>query len=63
MDVRHCLKEMLERWLETDPNPTWKALEVALTNVNRAKLGLSPVDDLYEHGKDVIITNVFIAGT
>ena len=27
--------------------PTWKALELALTNVNRQKLRLYPVDDVY----------------
>ena len=47
-----CLRETLDKWLKLNTNDaTWKTLEVALTNVNRAKLGLDPVDDVY--GKDV----------
>ena len=53
MNMKYCLRRTLSGWLETDVNPTWKALEIALTNVNRVKLGLNLVDDLYEHGKDV----------
>ena len=43
-----CFQEILYKWLnlKTD-DATWKALEIALTNVNRAKLGLNPVDDVY----------------
>ena len=47
-----CLRETLDKWLKLNTDDaTWKTLEVALTNVNRAKLGLDPVDDVY--GKDV----------
>jgi len=47
-----CLRETLDEWLNLNTDDaTWKTLEVALTNVNRAKLGLDPVDDVY--GKDV----------
>ena len=48
-----CLQETLEKWLElnTGDDATWKTLELALTNVNRASHGLDPVDDLC--GKDV----------
>ena len=47
-----CLRETLDKWLELNTvDATWKTLEVILTNVNRAKLGLDPVDDVY--GKDV----------
>ena len=47
-----CFKKTLDKWLKLNTDDaTWKTLEVALTNVNRAKLGLDPVDDLY--GKDV----------
>ena len=47
-----CLRDTLNKWLELNTDDaTWKTLEVALTNVNRAKLGLDPVDDVY--GKDV----------
>ena len=38
---------MITSWIEKGVNATWKALEVALTNVNRRKLGLYPVDDVY----------------
>ena len=43
-----CFKKMLDKWLKLTVNDaTWGTLEVALTNVNRAKLGLDPVDDVY----------------
>ena len=39
---------MIDKWIEsTTENITWRALEVALTNVNRQKLDLNPVDDVY----------------
>ena len=46
-----CFQRTLENWLKSTVNATWKMLEVALTNVNRAKLGLDPVTDVY--GKDM----------
>ena len=54
LQIIECLMETLDKWLKlnTDDAP-WKILEVALTNVNRAKLGLDPVDDVY--GKDVVL--------
>ena len=52
-----CLTETLDKWLKLNTDDvTWRALEVALTNVNRAKLGLDPVGDVY--GKDVYHTEV-----
>ena len=42
-----CLREALDKWLKLNTDATWKTLEVALTNVNRTKLGLEPVDDIY----------------
>ena len=46
-----CFRKTLDKWLQLNTNDaTWRTLEVALTNVNRAKLGLDPVDDVY--GKD-----------
>ena len=51
-----CLQETLDKWLELNDDTTWNKLELALTNVNRANLGLDPVDDL--HGKDVRILRV-----
>ena len=38
---------MITSWIEGGVNATWRTLEVALTNVNRRKLGLYPVDDVY----------------
>ena len=39
---------MIDRWIQLTVNDaTWKALEVALTNINRQKLDLDPVDDVY----------------
>ena len=47
-----CLRDTLDKWLKLNTDDaTWRTLEVALTNVNRAKLGLDPVNDV--HGKDV----------
>ena len=44
----NCFQKTLDKWLKlNNDDATWKTLEVALTNVNRAKLGLDPVDDLY----------------
>ena len=43
----NCLRKVLDKWLEATANPTWKTLEVALTNVRRQHLGLDPVDDVY----------------
>ena len=43
-----CFQVMIDKWIEsTTENATWKTLEVALTNVNRQKLDLDPVDDIY----------------
>ena len=40
-----CLRDTLDKWLKLHhDDATWKALEVALTNVNRAKVGLDPVN-------------------
>ena len=48
----NCFRQTLNHWLLVKKDiATWKELEVALTNVNRAKLGLDPVDNVY--GKDV----------
>ena len=54
-----CFQQSLQQWLQLNTdNATWSALEVALTNVNRAKLGLDPVDSVY--GKDVHCNSVNI---
>ena len=47
-----CFQKTLDKWLQLNTDDaTWRTLEVALTNVNRAKHGLDPVDDVY--GKDM----------
>ena len=47
-----CLRNTLDKWLKSNTDDvTWKTLEIAITNVNRSKLGLNPVNDVY--GKDV----------
>ena len=47
-----CFRKTLDKWLQLNTDDaTWRTLEVALTNVNRTKLRLPPVDDVY--GKDV----------
>ena len=46
-----CFQKTLAQWLQLNADVTWKTLEVALTNVNRVKLGLDPVDDVY--GKEM----------
>ena len=51
-----CFQKSLDKWLKLNTDgATWKELEVALTNVNRANLGLDPVDDVY--GKEVYCIN------
>ena len=47
-DCVACFQDMINKWLQlTTDGATWKTLEVALTNVNRQKLDLDPVDDVY----------------
>ena len=41
-----CFQKTLIKWLNTN-DPSWKTLEVALTNVNRVKHGLDPVEFVY----------------
>ena len=48
-------QKTLDKWLQLNTDDaTWRTLEVALTNVNRAKLGLDPVD-----GKDVCYMHIY----
>ena len=52
-----CFPVMIDKWIEkTAENATWKALEVTLTNVNRQKLDLDPVDDIYGMENITIVT-------
>ena len=38
---RECFRSTLEKWLQLDLEATWSKLELAITNANRLKLGLS----------------------
>ena len=50
-----CFQFMINNWIQSNAdNVTWKALQVALTNVNRQKLDLDPVDDVYGMTKVII---------
>ena len=43
--IQECLYVVLERWLlQDDSNATWSKLEHAITNAQRAELGLNPVE-------------------
>ena len=42
-----CFRNMLQKWLDSTPCATWKKLEVAITNVKRAKNSLLPITDVY----------------
>ena len=54
-----CLRETLDKWLKLNTDDaTWSTLQVALTNVNRAKFGLNPVDDVY--GKNYVYVHVSV---
>ena len=53
-----CFRIVLDRWLNLTTRPTWKTLEVALTNVKRQQLGLDPVKDVY--GKYCVLGDIVI---
>ena len=46
-DNRTCFRSTLDKWLISNPRGTWRTLEVAITNANRLRLGLDPVDDIH----------------
>lgn len=46
-DCEACFTSVLSKWLDLTPRATWKMLEVAMTNANRASLVLTPVVDVY----------------
>ena len=41
---RDCLRLTLENWLQMDTKATWSKLELAITNANRVKSGIDPID-------------------
>ena len=48
LQCEESFKAMIDSWQQLLGNKaTWKALEGALTNVNRSKLGNDPVVDVY----------------
>ena len=43
-NCENCLQYTLAKWLDLNgDDATWRTLEIALTNVNGAKVGLDPV--------------------
>ena len=40
-----CFEKTLDMWLKSTPDATWRTLEIAITNVKRAQLGLKPLSD------------------
>ena len=50
-DCETCLYEVVNAWLESNNNTTWKVLEMAIINAKRLKDGLDPIEDL--DGKEV----------
>ena len=41
------LRRVLEKWLQLDgDNATWGRLELVITNVQRAELGLEPIETI-----------------
>ena len=46
-DCITCFKRTLDEWLNSTTDASWRTLEVAITNVNRSRLGLKPVNDIY----------------
>ena len=44
MDERGCFRVTLDSWLGMDPDASWSTLELAITNANREKLSLDPLD-------------------
>ena len=56
-----CFRKTLDKWLKLNgDNATWKALEVAITNVHRATLKLDPVDDVYIHSKKASLEHAYM---
>ena len=53
-----CFKKTLDMWLKSTPHATWRMLEVAITNVRRAQLGLDPITDVY--GESIAISNMVL---
>ena len=50
-----CFEKTLNMWLKSTPRATWRILEVAITNVQRARLSLKPLPDA--NGEYVTISN------
>ena len=53
-----CFEKTLDMWLKSNPNATWKILEVAITNARRAHLGLKPVTDVQGEHVTSLICNL-----
>ena len=44
MNERERFRVTLDRWLVMDTDASWSTLELAITNANREKLSLDPLD-------------------
>ena len=51
-----CFEKTLYTWLQSNPDATWRMLEVAITNAIRARNGLDPVTDIY--GKHATVSDM-----
>ena len=51
-----CFEKTLYTWLQSNPDATWRMLEVAITNAIRAHNGLDPVADIY--GKHATVSDM-----
>ena len=56
LKVEDCLEDVLDRWLKSTRNATWRTLEVALTNMRRQRFGRDPVHDVYSGEINIIYT-------
>ena len=55
---RECLRLTLQNWLQMDTKATWSKLELAITNVNRVKLGIDPLDTSKSHINVILTLNI-----
>lgn len=55
---RECFRVTLEKWLQLNDGVTWENLELAITNANRAILGLDPLTTSKDHINTSIATYI-----
>lgn len=42
-EIKECFRAVLEKWLSSNVDVTWRNLELAISNANRFTLGLGPI--------------------